>query len=165
MPGLIQKTLQPEKPAAQGAPQEAPQPGGQKADPKSVERVVLAGLKLIHDEKVGPQIIELMKSAGDPVQALSQATLLVMRQLWEKSKQSIPPEVLGEAGVEVMSELAMIANQAKLYQITDEIFQQAAQMAMDEVQNEAAQGAAPAAGAQPAAPAAAPAAQPVPEGV
>lgn len=153
MPGLIQQSIQSEQTKT-----------AKKADPKAVERVVLAALKLIHDSKINPQILEMMKAAGDPVQALSQATLLVMRQLWEKSKQSIPPEVLGEAGVEVMSELAMIATQAKLYEITPEIFQQAAQVAMDEVQKEgqagpaAPQGAAPQAAApQPAQPAPQPA--------
>ena len=159
MPGLIEQKMPQEAAPQPGQPPAAPQQG-QQADPKAVERVVLAALKILHDPKITPQILQMMKAAGDPVQALAQATLLVMRQLFAKSKQTIPPEVLGVAGVEVMDELAMIANKAGLYKITPQILQQAVQAAVEQFKAEAAkQTAKPAAPVAPAAPVE----QPVPE--
>lgn len=155
-PGLIGTGMQ--QPASQQTGAVA-QPAGPQAEPdkKSVERVVIAALKIIHDPKISPQILKMMKDAGDPVQALAKTTLMIMRELYKKSNQSIPLDVLGRAGIEVMNELAMLANGTKMYNITPEIFQQAVQAALEELK----QGAQAAPAVAPAQPAAAQAEQPM----
>lgn len=171
--GIIDSAMQP--PAAPAAPQvgapAAPaqptgQPGAPKADPAMVQRVVLAASKIIRDPKAAPALIEQMKSIGDPVQALAQVVMQIMKHIFEASGKKIPPEVLGEAGVEVLQLLAKLAQSAGLFQVTMDIVKQAAQAAMDLVKQQTAQGAtpdasAPAAPAAPATPPADPAAQPV----
>lgn len=134
MPGLIQ-VAQPQAVQSQAAQPQTAQPQKQ-PDRRSVARVIAAAVKIIHDPKVSAQLIEMMKAAGDPVQALAQTTVLVMRMLYEKSNNSIPPEVLGAAGVEVLQLLAQLAQTAKLFDVTMDIFKQAAQASMDMVQQE-----------------------------
>jgi hypothetical protein len=156
MPGIINQV----RPQAQTQP--AAQPAQGQPDQQSVERVVVAAVKLIHDPKIAPQLVQLMRAAGDPVKALVDATMLVMKQLWEKSKRSIPGDVLGAAAAQVLKLIGELAQAAKLFQVTPELLQQAAQAGLERLKAEHGGGAAPQPGAAPVAPqAAAPVAQPM----
>lgn len=141
MPGLIQQAQRPQ------------------ANPQDVERIVVAAIKVIHDPKVAPQLLQMMKSAGDPASALAHATLTVMRQLYEKSK-GMPPAAIVPAGKQVMQELAKLAAAAKLFNATPEVLQQAVKIIYQQLQAQQKQPQAPVAPAAqaPAAPAAQPAA-------
>lgn len=136
MAGLIKDAMA--RPAAPAQPDQA------------VQQVIVAALKVIHDPATSDKLLSIMRAAGDPVKALVQATLLVMRQLFEKSGRSIPAEVLGKAGVAVMSELAKLAATAKLFTVTTDQFKQAVIAALQQVKQ----------GQTPAAPTAAPAPAP-----
>jgi hypothetical protein len=103
-----------------------------------------------------------MKQAGDPVQALVEATTLVVKQLQEKSGRSIPGEVLGAAAWSVLQLVAELAQAAKLFTVTPELLQQAAKAGIEKFQQERAATQQP--GAAPA-PQPAPTEQPVAEGV
>lgn len=145
MAGLINGAM------AQSTPQSTPPQG----DPRAVQQVIVAALKVIHDPATSDKLLSIMRAAGDPVKALVQATLLVMRQLFDKSGKSIPADVLGKAGVAVMSELAKLAATAKLFTATTDQFKQAVIAALQQVK----QGQTSAPAAPPVAPAPAP--QPV----
>ena len=73
MAGLIEQAA-----GQQPAPQEQQPAQGQPVDQKAVERVVAAATRIIHDPQVKPQLLELMKNAGDPVNALVEAVFLIM---------------------------------------------------------------------------------------
>ena len=158
MPGMIQREMMPEQ-QEQGQPQEPQAPQAQQQpNQQAVERVVIAATKVIHDPKIRSQLIELMKQAGDPVKALVDATFLVVRQLFEKSNRSIPEDVLGAASAQVLQMLGELAAAAKLFQVTPELLQQAAQAGLQRLEQEeqAKKQAAPQPQAQPEQPAAQP---------
>ena len=162
MAGLIQQQMA--QPAEQPAEQQGQQPAqGQPANPQAVERVVIAATRIIHDAKIKQTLIEMMKQAGDPVQALVEATTLIVKQLQEKSGRSIPAEVLGAAAWQVLQLVGELAQAAGLFQVTPELLQQAAQAGVEKFQEERAAG--PAQPAAAPAPQPAPTEQPVPEGV
>lgn len=156
MPGLIQSAMPQQQPEAQ--------PAQAQPNQQAVERVVVAAIKILHDPKIMPRLIELMKAAGDPVQALVEATMLIMKQLWEKSRKSIPADVLGAASAIVLQLIGELAAAAKLFDVTPELLAQAAAAGLEQFKRESA-----AAQAQPSAapaqPSAAPATQPVAAGV
>ncbi len=138
-------------------PQPETQPANGQPDDQSVERVVIAAIKVIHDPKVKQQLIEMMRQAGDPVQALVSAVFLVMRQLYERSRRSIPADVLGAASAHVLRLLGELAEAAGLFQVTPELLQQAGEAGLEQFKQEQAaqQQGAPQTGA-PQPPAAAP---------
>jgi hypothetical protein len=157
MAGIIQQQM------GQPTEQQEQQPAqGQPPNQQAVERVVIAATRIIHDAKIKPQLIALMKQAGDPVQALVEATTLVVKQLQEKSGRSIPGEVLGAAAWSVLQLVAELAQAAKLFTVTPELLQQAAKAGIEKFQQERAATQQP--GAAPA-PQPAPTEQPVAEGV
>jgi len=151
MPGLINQAMQQPQPAEQQEQQPAQ---GQPPDQTAVERVVIAATRIIHDPKIKQTLIEMMKQAGEPVQALVEAVFLIMRQIIEKSGKSVPSEVLGAAAWQVLQLIAELAQAAGLFQVTPELLQQAAQAGIEKLKQEASAG--------PAQPAAAPAPQPAP---
>ena len=158
MAGIIQQQM------GQPAEQQEQQPAqGQAPDQTSVERVVIAATRIIHDPKIKSTLIEMMKQAGDPVNALVEAVFLIMKQIIEKSGKSVTSEVLGAAAWQVLQLIAELAQAAGLFQVTPELIQQAAQAGLERLQQEAAAG--PAQPAAAPAPQPAPTEQPVPEGV
>jgi len=129
MAGLIQQRME----------QPTEQPAAQRGSPnqQAVERVVIAATRIIHDPKVKPQLVELMKNAGDPVTALVEAVFLIMRQIMEKSGRSVPSEVLGTAAFTVLHLVGELAQAAGLFQVTPELIQQAAQAGLERLKQEA----------------------------
>ena len=139
--GIINRAVAPQQ--QQG---EARQPEGQpvRANQIDVERVVAAAIKIIHDPKVRPQLLQMMKAAGDPVQALVDAAFLVMGQINEKANGKIPSEALGAAAFHVLNLLAELADASGLYKITPEIIKTAAATGIERLEQMQAQGAQPA---------------------
>ena len=133
MAGIIKQGMAQEQPE-----QQEQQPQGNQGAPEQVdvERVVVAAVQIIHDPKIRQQLIQMMKQAGDPVQALVEATFLVMRQLFEKSKRSIPEDVLGAASAHVLKMLGELAQAAGIFQVTPELLQQAAQAGLQRLEQE-----------------------------
>lgn len=140
--GLLDQAQQPPQGAApQPAPDAAPAQSmpAQTAKPEDVERVVLAAAKLIHSPKVSDELIALMKEQGDPVQALVEALWVVMGHLYERSGNRMPGEVMGAAGVQVLGVLAQLAKAARLFEVTPELLQQAAQAALEKLRGQQSQ--------------------------
>ena len=98
------------------------------ANPADVQRVVISAKKIL--TQISPQILAMMKDAGDPVRAIAQATLFLMRQLYQKSQGSIPPQALAPAAQEVMTDIAKIGEAGGLFKATPQILQAAFKMAV-----------------------------------
>lgn len=113
-----------------GIIQNAQAPNLNPAQQQALERVEVAATKIIHDAKVSQQLVQMMKAAGDPVTGIAQATLLIMRQLIEKSKNTIPQEVLVPAGFKVVEQLAELGAAAKLFQNSPDLVKQAQRKAI-----------------------------------
>lgn len=156
MAGLIQN--------AQASQQPAP-----KADPAAVDRIVIAAKQVL--AQVGPQLLQMMKSAGDPVRGVAQALIFVLMQLYEKSKGSLPPDAIVPAAQQIVDDIAKIGEAGGLFKSSPDLLKRsmavAAQLFMRQNKMDPkaimaqAKGGAPA----PAAPPSAPPAAPVPAGV
>lgn len=84
----------------------APAAGGTQQD---YDKVVAAGAKAVYEPKVMDAILKMIKSAQSPAQGLLQATALIMRQLDEISKKTIPGAVKVPASKEIMGLIAEVA--------------------------------------------------------
>ena len=135
-PGLIQGAQQPQ------------QQGGD-----AMQRVLLAAQKVLYSPETTPGVVNMLRS-GDPVQALAQADLFILKALFDESKGTMPKEVIAPAAAQVMPLLAELA-QAAGVKVAPQQVQQAAQIVQQRLQKHlgGAQQAAPATPQQPEAPA------------
>lgn len=123
MAGLIQN----------GAAQQAP-------DRQAVERIVTAAVKLIHDKAVHTEIIAMMKQIGDPTQALAQTTVMIMKQIYEKSGRSAPMNAMAAAAVDVLQLLMELGQAAGLFKADMPTFEAAVKATAELAQQPAAGG-------------------------
>jgi hypothetical protein len=110
--GLVRGQMPPEQEPSpeMGMP---PARGGnedmQQADPMA--RIMLAAGKVIYDKQTSDGVVQMLQS-GQPVVALAQAALMVMKTLFDASQQSLPKEMIAPAAVAVVDELAELADAA-----------------------------------------------------
>jgi len=93
-----------------------------------VDRVVIAAKKIL--AQFGSQILSMMREVNDPVKALAQATLFVLKQIYDKSQGAIPMQALGPAGKEIMADLARIGEAGGLFKASPDIIRRATIMAV-----------------------------------
>lgn len=108
MPGLIQQ---------------AQQPTQAQANPADVDRIVVAAKEAM--SATAPQLLKMMQAAGDPVRALAQTLIFLMKQLYEKSKGTMPPQAVIPAAQQVLADLAKIGESGGLFKATPEMLQKA----------------------------------------
>jgi len=90
---------------------EQPDAGGEELNDPNVLKIILAAMKVIYDKSTSDQVVNMLRT-GDPVQAVANATLFVMRALYETSNKSMPVETALTAAdsiVDLMAELAQAA--------------------------------------------------------
>jgi len=126
-------------PGQQPMPGEEPTPGGDEQlnvspeEQAQYDQFVNNGLSLIYDEKTMPHIIKTL-SAGDPVEGLASAVVLVVTRLQdsaEKAGRKIGPDVLMHGGKELLEDLANLAGKAKIHDYNDDELQGAMFRALD----------------------------------
>ena len=136
---------------AQGMqPQGQPQSQGANV----VQRIVAAAHMLLNNAQVEQQIIQMVKSAQDPVQGLAQATLFLMKTLFDKSKGTMPPAAVFPAAGQVIGVIAKMCEAAGILKASPQLLEQASQMLLQLMQQEKATQPQQPAQAAPAAPAA-----------
>lgn len=129
------------------------------ADPRIVERVVMAATHALNTPQVEQAILQAVKSSQDPVQGLAQATMMLMQMLVEKAK-GFPPQAFLPAAGQVLGVIAKMAAAAGVLKPTPQMMNDAIQAFLQLVKQQASQqpqNATPPANAQPAAPTAQPA--------
>ena len=109
-----------EQPAAQPPAQPAPEQAAQPATPAApggnpeqgntgmadaFKRVVEAAMRVIYSKSTSDGVVGMLQK-GDPVNALAQTTLFVMKALFDESKGKIPAPVMVPASRAVLSLLA-----------------------------------------------------------
>lgn len=99
----------PQPQAASGEEQPTPE------EQAAYERVVMAGLKAIYDQKTHGAIVNMLKS-GDPPDALAQAAETIVLELDRQSGGKIPEVVILPAAAEILGELAQLAGTANIFQ-------------------------------------------------
>ncbi len=88
----------------------------------------------IYDEKSLPSIIESLKGDGNPVEGLANTAVGVVVRVQdsaEQAGQALPPEVVFQAGVEILEDLADLAEKAGVHDFTPEELEGATFQAMD----------------------------------
>lgn len=131
----------------------------QKPNPTDVDRIVIAAKRVI--ARVAPQLLQMMRSSQDPATGLAHAFLLLMKQLYAKSKGTMPIQAILPATKEIIQDVARVGETGGLFKVTPQLLQQALQLASQQGK-QAPQGQQPQ-GQQPGVavpPAAAPAPQP-----
>ena len=106
-------------------------PGTEQATPEeqqAYEKVVLAGMSVLYDDKTRDKVLTAIKSGGDdPAKALAKMAQMIITQLDEKSKGTIPETVLLPAAAEILEHTAELAQVAGIAQVDDATLGQAGQ--------------------------------------
>ncbi len=106
----------PDEQAAAGAGDEMATPEEQEA----YERLVLAGMQVLHSDATNPGVMDMLKSgAQNPAQTLADVTFLVMEQIMEQVQGEVDGAVVIPAAAEVLSMTAQLAESAGIF-VADE---------------------------------------------
>ena len=146
MPGLLTQQQGPTGagPAAQplaGASPAAPeqvsgeeQPNVTPEEQAMYDEFVDNAFSVIYDEKSLPQIIESLKGDGDPVEGLANTAVSVIARVQDSAEQAgqpLPPDVVFNAGVEILENLADLAGKAGVHEYTPQEIEGGTFRAMD----------------------------------
>lgn len=66
------------------------------------ERVVDGGLKLMFSDQTREQTLQFMQGEGDPAEKMGEGVAAVMATLFKQSNNTMPPQVIIPAGVELL---------------------------------------------------------------
>lgn len=123
------------------------------------ERVVDGGLKLMFSEQTREQTLQFMQGEGDPAEKMGEGVAAVMATLFKQSNNTMPPQVVIPAGVELLLHAVDVVKKSGGQWSQDDTAESMANMveaifrqfgtSMDQVAGMMQQGGAP---AQPAAP-------------
>lgn len=103
---------------------------GEQASPASqaaYEKVVLAGMKVIFDDKSNQQVLQTLQQGDRPDTALANVTVSIITELDRQSQGKIPEDVIIPAAMEILSELGDVAQKAGLFEVDDSTMTGAAQ--------------------------------------
>lgn len=144
--GLISNAMPQQQPGAQPVPDEeatdgappaaaegAPEGAGPVADDgahpdqAAYQRVVQAAMKVIYDSQHGQEIMNILQHSQSPAQGLADATYMLMSELVQLSKGTMPKSVIVPVGKEVMGLIAEMAQKAGIAE-SPQIMQQAMQI-------------------------------------
>lgn len=87
-------------------------------DQTDTEKVVLAGMKVMYDQKVFPQFIEAFKKGGPISDTLAAQAAGLVKILDDQSKGAIPKRVIVPAATVLLIEMADFLVQSKIAQPT-----------------------------------------------
>ena len=112
---------------------------GEQAQPKddAGTRVILSAMKILYDKATSDGVVQMLTKTGDPMSALVQTSMFVLRILFDQSKGKIPPDVLLAASVPVVVLLAELGTAAGVDMKAVE--EKAKQVVMQQLQQKLAQ--------------------------
>lgn len=154
---------QPAAPAPVQGAQAPAQPQAQEA----VQRIVSAATKVLNQDAIEQQILQIVQSGQTPAEGLAQAVVLIMKGLYAQAKGGLPKESMATAAQQIIAVIVKMCQAAKILppnvppQLVDEALAAIAQQLQQEGPSDQGQPPVqPAGGVQQ--PAAAPAAAPQP---
>lgn len=87
---------------------------------EAYERVVLAGMKLLFSKETNKAAVNLLQNQdGDLAERLGKSIAGLLAELYRKSNQSMPPQVIIPAGVELLMQAADFIRKSKLEPINN----------------------------------------------
>jgi len=102
---------------------------------KQYDQFVKNGMNLIYDEGGLGKIVESLKGGENPIGGLANTLVSVVSRLEdsaEQNKQQISGDVLYHGGVELMEQLAEMAEAAKIHEFSEEDLESALYLALDQ---------------------------------
>jgi len=123
------------QPETQAPAQAAPGPA-KTQDEEAVSRITIAAAKMIYDKGILQNLLQILKS-GDPAEGLAQATLFVMKGLFEASKGTLPPKAFLPAVQQVMPLIAELGEAAGILKADEATVKQAAMIFAQKIKAEA----------------------------
>lgn len=130
------------KPTASAAPPpgamdeqgEGEQPNVTPEEQAAYDRFVDNGMQVIYSPQTFPKILDRMKQAPEPVEGLAAVGVMVvtrLKQSAEKAGQQISPDVMYQGGVELLEDLAELAEKAGIHSFTEDEIEGALYRALD----------------------------------
>jgi hypothetical protein len=84
-------------------------------------RVVDAGLKVMFDPSMRERTLEFMEGPGDPAEKMGEGIAAVMVLLFKESNETMPPQVIIPAGIELLIHAADVARKSGLAMTQDDV--------------------------------------------
>lgn len=128
------------QPLAGSAPAVSAQAGGEEQpnvtpdEQRVYDQFVDNAFSAIYDDKSLPQVIESLAGDGNPVDGLANTAVSIVVRVQdsaEQAGQAIPPDVVFNAGVEILENLADLAGKAGVHEFTAQEIEGATFQAMD----------------------------------
>lgn len=109
------------------------QPNVSPEEQRIYDEFVNNAYSVIYDDKSLPQIIESLKGDGNPVDGLANTAVAVIVRVQDavEAGQEIPSDVVFNAGIEILEDLADLASKAGVHEFTQEELEGATFLAMD----------------------------------
>jgi hypothetical protein len=119
----MRNSVQTKKPNVVAFPTREPPADAAEIKQAQYEQFFDNALSVIYDDKSLPQIIESLKGDGDPLDGLVNTAVAVVvwvRDSAEQAGQALPPDVVFQAGIEILEDLADLAGKAGVHEFTPE---------------------------------------------
>ena len=122
MAGLIEQNMAPEQQAApemqaapgmQAAPEMQGEPEKDESDP-GYQAALEFAMKALYSDKAAKDIAKALRTAQDPVDALSTISYEIMSIVDERTQGAVPDELLALLATNILEEVASIAEAAKI---------------------------------------------------
>lgn len=116
MAGLIEQNMAPEQQAApemQAAPGMEEGPEKDETDP-SYQAALEFAMKALYSDKAAKDIAKALRTAQDPVEALSTISYEIMSIIDERTQGAVPDELLALLATNILEEVASIAEAANI---------------------------------------------------
>lgn len=109
----------------------ADEPGTEQATPEeqaAYERTVLAGTELLYAEQTHDKIVAMLKRGADtPAETIARTAVMLLVQLDQQSKGTIPEVVIVRAAAEIAEQVAELANETGAFPVTAETLNEASE--------------------------------------
>ena len=105
------------KPMAGEAEQAMPEKSMQA--PPELQRIGLAVQKIVYNPKIADGLVQMIQQAGDPIQGIAGATMVVLQKIMQSAKGIDPEQLSVIAGTAAAAHVAVLAQAAGLVKLDD----------------------------------------------
>jgi len=88
---------------------------------EAYERVVEAGLKVMFDPSMRERTLEFMEGPGEPAEKMGEGVAAVMALLFKESNNTMPPQIVIPAGVELLLHAVDVARSGGMEMSQDDV--------------------------------------------
>jgi hypothetical protein len=93
----------------------------------AVQKIVLAGTKIMYDPQTHHLMVQAIQSDNDPAHAVGMGVTQLMTLMYQQSKGSMPPPAIIPAAILLVCEALDFCEQAKLFPVDENVISNAVQ--------------------------------------